>query len=98
MLINDADIVLTFSECPKHCSMCYNETECYECTQGYFLDQIQECESKFYMQDDYKLQQHPNMQWIWEILVQIVKNIKVNYIFQTLTIINFDSIYKMCVV
>ncbi len=36
-----------FSECSKHCSLCYNETECYECTQGYFLNEIQECESKF---------------------------------------------------
>ncbi len=27
--------------------MCYNETECFECTQGYFLNEIQECESKF---------------------------------------------------
>ncbi len=35
-----------FSECSKHCSLCYNETECYECTKGYFLSEIQECESK----------------------------------------------------
>ncbi len=34
------------AECSKHCSMCYNETECYECTAGYFLNDIQECESK----------------------------------------------------
>ncbi len=34
------------SECPKHCSLCYNETECYDCTQGYFLNEIMECESK----------------------------------------------------
>ncbi len=33
-------------ECSKHCSMCYNETECYECTQGYFLNELPECESK----------------------------------------------------
>ncbi len=34
-------------ECSKHCSLCYNETECYECTHGYFLNEGQECESKF---------------------------------------------------
>ncbi len=34
------------SECAKHCSLCYNETECYECTQGYFLNDKMECESK----------------------------------------------------
>ncbi len=34
------------AECSKHCSLCYNETECYECTHGYFLNAIQECESK----------------------------------------------------
>ncbi len=36
-----------FSECPKHCSMCYNETQCYECTQGYFLNGEMECESRY---------------------------------------------------
>ncbi len=35
-----------FSECAEHCSMCYNETQCYECTQGYFLSENMECESK----------------------------------------------------
>ncbi len=35
------------SECSKHCSLCYNETECYECTQGYFINDLQECESKY---------------------------------------------------
>ncbi len=34
------------SECTKHCSLCYNETECYECTQGYFLTENGECERK----------------------------------------------------
>ncbi len=34
-----------FTECAKHCSMCYNETECYECTPGFFLTEIGECES-----------------------------------------------------
>ncbi len=36
-----------FSECSKHCSLCYNETECYECTQGYFLNTENECESEY---------------------------------------------------
>ncbi len=35
------------SECAKHCSLCYNETECYECTQGYFLNDMAECESMY---------------------------------------------------
>ncbi len=35
-----------FTECPKHCSLCYNATECYDCTNGYFLNEIQECESE----------------------------------------------------
>ncbi len=39
-------VQLYFIECAKHCSMCYNETECYECTQGYFLTEIGECQSK----------------------------------------------------
>ncbi len=34
------------SECRQHCSLCYNQTECYECTQGYFLNAEMECESK----------------------------------------------------
>ncbi len=34
------------TDCAKHCSMCYNETECYECTQGYYLTENSECESK----------------------------------------------------
>ncbi len=33
------------SECAKHCSLCYNETECYECTQGYYLTDSGECDS-----------------------------------------------------
>ncbi len=32
------------SECPKHCSLCWNETECYECTQGFYLDGQAECQ------------------------------------------------------
>ncbi len=35
------------SECSKHCSMCYNETECYECTQGFFLNENMECERMY---------------------------------------------------
>ncbi len=35
------------SECSKHCSLCWNETECYECTQGYYLDSSEECQSEF---------------------------------------------------
>ncbi len=46
--ISDRKKLIYLSECPKHCSMCYNETECYECTQGYFLNEIQECESKLW--------------------------------------------------
>ncbi len=41
------NVLFIISECSKHCSLCYNETECYECTQGYFLNELQECESKF---------------------------------------------------
>ncbi len=37
---------LVFAECSSHCSVCYNETECYECTQGYFLTENGECQSK----------------------------------------------------
>ncbi len=37
---------LLFLECPHHCSLCWNETECYECTQGYFLDPLGICERK----------------------------------------------------
>ncbi len=39
--------VIFISECPKYCSLCYNETECYECSQGYFLNELQQCESRF---------------------------------------------------
>ncbi len=39
-----------FSECAQHCSLCYNETECYECTQGYFLTFSGECECKYSFQ------------------------------------------------
>ncbi len=38
---------LLFLECLPHCSMCYNVTECYECTQGYFLTENAECESMY---------------------------------------------------
>ncbi len=41
-------VKLFIAECSEHCSLCYNETECYECTQGYFLNELQECESKFH--------------------------------------------------
>ncbi len=37
-----------FSDCPSHCSLCWNETECYECTQGFYLDgESSECESEY---------------------------------------------------
>ncbi len=35
-----------FAECAPHCSLCYNETECYECTQGYFLTENGDCQRK----------------------------------------------------
>ena len=31
------------TECSRHCSLCFNETECFECTQGYYLDAGLEC-------------------------------------------------------
>ncbi len=34
------------AECAKHCSLCYNETQCYECTQGFYLDENAECKRK----------------------------------------------------
>ncbi len=40
-------LLFCISECAKHCSLCYNETECYECTQGFFLDENGECKRKF---------------------------------------------------
>ncbi len=44
---NDYKLKLSiFSECSKHCSLCYNETECYECTQGFFITGNGECERK----------------------------------------------------
>lgn len=33
-----------FLECEKHCSLCYNATECYECTHGYYITESAECE------------------------------------------------------
>ncbi len=39
-----------FTECVKHCSMCYNETECYECTQGFYLDETNECKRKYILE------------------------------------------------
>ncbi len=38
--------IFLITECPKHCSLCYNETECFECTQGYFITDNMECESE----------------------------------------------------
>ncbi len=46
ILVCTLSISFSFSECAKHCSLCYNETECYECTQGYFLTENGECQSK----------------------------------------------------
>ncbi len=40
-------ISIILSECEKHCTLCYNETECYECVQGYFLDTNSLCERKY---------------------------------------------------
>ncbi len=40
-------MLYTISECAKHCSLCYNETECYECTQGFFLTENGECEREY---------------------------------------------------
>ncbi len=37
----------SIAECAKHCSLCYNETECYECTQGYFITENAECQSEW---------------------------------------------------
>lgn len=45
--IIEFDYPTFISECSKHCSLCYNETECYDCTHGFFLNEVQECESKF---------------------------------------------------
>ncbi len=43
---NPNDYCNFISECPQHCSLCYNETNCYECTQGYYLDFNEECSRK----------------------------------------------------
>ncbi len=58
-----------FSECSKHCSLCFNETECYECTQGYFLNNEMECESKLttcsnYMKICTYTNVHTNVVWV----------------------------------
>ncbi len=39
-------MVLYLTECTKHCSLCWNSTECYECSHGYFLDEGSECKRK----------------------------------------------------
>ncbi len=54
-----------FSECSKHCSLCYNETECYECTQGFFLSETGECEREYN-----KMVKHENIhiKKIWQEL------------------------------
>ncbi len=41
---------VSFLECETHCSLCYNETECYECTQGYYLTLDGRCDSKSYFE------------------------------------------------
>ena len=48
-------VLFYFSECASHCSLCYNSTECYECTQGYYLNELAECERKQYFFDTIKL-------------------------------------------
>ncbi len=40
-------LFLFISECAEHCSLCFNETECYECTQGYYLTVSGECQRKY---------------------------------------------------
>ncbi len=40
--------LLSCSECAKHCTLCYNETECYECTQGFYLNEDGECEREYF--------------------------------------------------
>ncbi len=39
-------LIIDVTECSRHCSLCYNETQCYDCTPGYFLTENGECESK----------------------------------------------------
>ncbi len=39
--------VAFISECAKHCSLCYNETLCFECTQGFYLEENGECQRKW---------------------------------------------------
>ncbi len=46
LIWHDVPQIYVLSECAKHCSLCYNETECYECTQGFYLDGSGECERK----------------------------------------------------
>ncbi len=31
-------MVVYLVDCQPHCSLCYNETQCYECTHGYYID------------------------------------------------------------
>ncbi len=30
--------IFQISACPQHCVLCYNASDCYECTTGYYLD------------------------------------------------------------
>ncbi len=39
-------LFLCIAECPSHCSLCYNATDCSECTQGYFITENAECQSE----------------------------------------------------
>ncbi len=34
-------------DCPQHCSLCWNATDCYECTHGYFLDDTGLCQRMY---------------------------------------------------
>ncbi len=53
--VNNIVSHVSFTDCPTHCSLCYNSTECYECTQGFYMDDGAECESEWmYLTDKYK--------------------------------------------
>ena len=45
---NTYEIMVYFflSACPTHCILCYNASTCYECTSGYYLNELEDCVSK----------------------------------------------------
>ncbi len=69
------------TECSKHCSLCYNETECYECTQGYFMTEDAECQSKCYLNLKIKSKVHDGYchyfvhLWKQEYFVEYILNV-----------------------